>query len=426
MSNYNKVERVLIGDGVNIALPSATTTSTIAAGDLFLLNEAGAILVDSTASAAIPRSSGVYVAVGLGGGKIRLSSFIRGMYTSQYKGTKYAAPSEQVTYVGFDAVAGAGSIAVLDNTGYLLRVQQLDSRRIHGEKATKTDYSYTTPSTGSNIGNLAFSILDLATSSRFANLYAGSTDVAVEVVANATYTALSATATLTTVFGSPTVVASVSGHGLIPGSIVRIGGAGATFAVYTVKSVNGAIITLTTAYTGVSGTVVAAGVLTAIVGYGFKLTGLPLAPNVPIDLYQKVQFIASFGISADDSNSVATSTPIKMFVGSGYWELVKDDEYFAQGYIGITNRTLFPVKQSPTYYSRTATYNSVIITHNNVTGSNFQDNQENPLQTTIYIAQVGGTAATGEQSFAGTTTDFLAILNGYFATSVGFPAITIF
>lgn len=424
MSNYTRVERVMIGDGANAATPANTTLPTMAKGDLFLLDEFNNIVTTVTAAQALPKTGAVTVAMGLGGGNIRLSSRIRGMYTSAYVGRVYTAPTEQITYVGYNAVAGSGTISVADNTEYLLRVAYLDDRRIHGEKLTKDDYFYTTPVTGSSLSNLAFGILS-NTEQRYNDLPGGTGLISIEVVSNGTYTALAA-GTVSATNGSKIVIASSGSHGVVAGDTIRIGGSGATFGIYTVASVSGTTINLNNIYQGVTGTGLAAGKMTVITAFGFKLTGLAKTPNIPIDTYEKVAFKASFGVSTNDLDLVASTTTQNMTWGNGYWEQVKDSEYFAQGYLGITNRTLFPVKQANTYYVQGATYDTIVINHHAEERADFQDTQNNPLQTTIYIQQVTVPAASGEQAYSGGTTDFVAILNGYFSTVVGFPAITTF
>ncbi len=425
MSNYTRVERVLIGDGANAALPANTTLPTMAAGDLFLLDEQNNIVANVAAANAIPKAGVVKIAQGLGNGKIRLSSDIRGSYTSGYRGKVYAAPTEQITYVGYDPVANAGTIAVLDNTNYRLDVVYLDGRRIHGEQQTRDLFYYYTPLTGSSLVNLAFGI-QKATEIKFNTLPGGQGNVSVEVVTNGTYTSLATGATITATNGSKILTASNTTHALVAGDLVRIGGSPATNGVYQVESVAGATINLTTIYQGVSGTGLAAGEMSVVTAYGFKLTGIAVPTNIPFDTYTKVQFDASFGKSTDDLDYVTVTTTQKMFPGTGYWEQVKDAEYFAQGNLGVTNRTLFPVKQLSTYYVVGATYDTVVIEHYDEVRADFQDTQNNPIQTTIYIARVTVPAASGEQAGYTTVTDFVAILNGYFSTVVGFTAINTF
>jgi len=422
MSNYTRVGRVLIGDGANVALPANTTLQTISAGDLFVTDEGGNILANAAAAAAISRSAGVRVIQGTGPGKFVGSGLIRGMYTSGYRGGIYAAPSEQVSYLGFNAVAGTDNLAVLDNTEYQLTVAYLDGRRFHGEQQTRDVYHYKTPATGSSLSDLAFGILRQA-EQRYFPLSGGTNNVKIEVVSNGTYTV--SLTTLSVINGSATVTSSAA-SGYVAGDTIRIGGATAPFAVYTIKSVTGNVIVLNNIYAGPSATAVAYGKMTVITSYGFKLTGLAIAPNIPTDTYTKVQFDSSFGISTDNGNYVVATTTQKMFPGNGYWEQVKDAYFFAAGWLGVTNRTVFPIPQYASYYVQGANYDTIVIEHSDEVRGDFQDTQNNPLKTIIYIAQVTVPAATTEQAGYTTVTDFVAILNGYFATSVGFPAINTF
>jgi hypothetical protein len=423
MSNYTRVGLTLIGDGANVALPANTTLSTISAGDLFVTDENNNILANATASAAISRNAGVKIIQGTGPGKFISTDLIRGMYTSNYLGKVYSAPTEQITYVGYDSVANTGNLAVLDNTSYDLNVTLLDDRRIHGEQQTRSIYTYKTPLTGASLSDLAFGILRNS-EQRLLPLPGGTNYVKVEVVSNGTYT-VNAAGTLTVVTGS-NVVTSSAASGYVAGDVIRIGAGGSTFPIYTIQSVVGNTITLTNLYAGPSATAVVYGKMTVITAYGFKLTGLAVAPNIPTDTYTKVQFTASFGIATVDSNYVVVTTQQKVFYGQGYWEQVKDAQFFGQAYLGVTNRTLFPVVQQPTYYVVGATYDTVVIEYSSDTRADFQDTQNDPKKAIIYIAQVTVPAASGEQAGYTTATDFVAILNGYFSTTVGFPAINTF
>jgi hypothetical protein len=142
-------------------------------------------------------------------------------------------------------------------------------------------------------------------------------------------TALGASATLSVVKGSKYIVASASGHGLVSGDAVRIGGTATTDPVYVVDTVNGTEIKLTTVYTGTTASGVAGEELTALTGaFGLKFTGLTL-PHRTGKLAQDGQpFI--FAITLEGFGSTPLTTT-EAYAGNGTEKQVKELEFFLQG-----------------------------------------------------------------------------------------------
>ena len=119
MSNYNYVNRVLVGDGTNdvgtVSLP------TIKKGDLLFLDKAGNVISTNAGSAAVANCEEVSIALGVADGKARVSSPIQGNMVSAYEGVAFRAPAEKVIYVGYNGTANTG-LDVSASTEYKLRV----------------------------------------------------------------------------------------------------------------------------------------------------------------------------------------------------------------------------------------------------------------------------------------------------------------
>jgi hypothetical protein len=161
-------------------------------------------------------------------------------------------------------------------------------------------------------------------------------------------------------------------------------------------------------------------------GTTIVLTGLPMpectSTVTDIDKFSMVQFeayllyVTSKGYWAECTiTSKVTTGPT---YGSGTWESIRDMEKESWGYLGITNRTQFPVQLPDACVVKNATYDLIHIEHENDYLS--PDNQyvkNFPLLTTI--AFVVPTTGTQES-------EVLAKLNTWMASCAGsFNAVTV-
>ena len=137
MSNYNYVNRVLIGDGSN-TIPASLPL--IQKGDLVLLDEKGNVIPDNATAVALPKFSKVVVAAGIGSGVAILSSPIQGNTVSAYEGVGYTAPAEQVAYIGYDGADANKTIEATPSTEYRLRIEVLDDNRVNAMRQSLADY----------------------------------------------------------------------------------------------------------------------------------------------------------------------------------------------------------------------------------------------------------------------------------------------
>lgn len=428
MSNYNNVNRVLIGSGTNSG--AITHLSGITKGDLLLIDESKNVIATVAAAAALPRFEKVTIAAGIADGIAILSSPIQGNTVSKFEGLGKVTPSEQVVTLGYNGTASTSIPAVAD-TEYRLRVLIKDSARPNGMRQTIGDVNFT--AADNDKAKLAYSIAALFDQKDYGDNYM-SDKIKLERVSNGTYGATSGTAAVTVVKGST----KVSKTGITFGAVgvtgfVRIGGNTASDPVYgyTVDATDS--IKLDVAYKGASATL-AHGLVRFIAStgtvpteFGFKLTAIAQdsdvnrAANEPFDQYEFINFEAAFSTTDDLASGqvAATVTTVAGNPGQGYWKQVADREEAAKGYFGDTSKRRFYDKRINSVVDPAVEYDSVVITHADVQGGDFQGQYSAPLQTEIYIPD--GTAQ-GDDT-AGNN-KFLAKLNGFFGTKLGFAAIS--
>lgn len=419
MSNYNYVNRVLIGDGTNSG--AITSIAGIQKGDLFLLRENGTVVATNAAAAAIPRFERVCIASGIGPGIAILSSPIQGNYVSKYEGQSYVAPSQLTVVIGYNGNATTG-ISISGDTEYRLRVILKDSVRPNGQRMTLWDANYISPSAGATPASAVSSIMKMFYQKDQGHNFIGD-KVVLERTSNGVFTALTNNAS---VIQNSEVVASTA-HGLSAGDAVRIGGTTYLAPTYIVASVIDAnTFTLDIPYKGATATILAAniGELASPTEWGFKLTGLEQESfistgNTSVDEYEWINFDAVFSEASSRSvESVATTTVVtNLNPGQGFWKQVRDREEAAKGYLGDTSKRRFHDKRIESQVVVGTSYDSIVITHEDSMRGDFQDTYNAPLKTEIYIPD-------GSDQGLNSANNFLHILNGYFSTSVGFTAIT--
>ncbi|MBE3085295.1 MAG: hypothetical protein IMZ64_03635 [Bacteroidetes bacterium] len=156
-------------------------------------------------------------------------------------------------------------------------------------------------------------------------------------------------------------------------------------------------------------------------GTTIVLTGLPIPESTTglsdIDTFTMVDFDAFLLYIDTDGNWQSTVGVTKTVTdgtgttGSGTWEQVRDLEKECWGYLGITNRTHFPVQLPSACAVVSATYDLIQIEHDNDYLS--PDNQyvkNTPLTTTIALV----VPSSGAQE-----TNILAVLNPWMASTPG-------
>jgi len=393
MSNYNNVNRVLIGDGTNGAV---TNIKNIEAGDLVLLDQDFNAIPDVATAAALSKFKPVFIAAGTADGKAILSSPIHGNTVSAYEGADFAAPAELDVIVGYNGDAGTG-IVVDPSTEYRLRITILDDHRTHGMRTTLMDYNY-----------------------------AGGPNATAEdcVATIACYYAQKE-------YGQNFMHDKVRLLRVSDGKqYIRYSGTGPRSPILKVVEVIDAnTVKFDVPFNeGVNVTVPAAnvGILDTQTEFGFKLNGIPQeamlsrTPNEPWGRYEWINYKAFFGeAEATDFESAAQTTVVtELNPGNGYWKQVAFEEEQAKGYLGDTSKRRFDDKRIVSNVVVDEEYDVVNVIHHDIHRGDFQDTYNAPLKTTIYIPN---DSAQGDDTPG--NNEFLAILNAYFGTVVGFPLI---
>lgn len=421
MSNYNNVNRVLIGDGANVG--AITSIAGIQKGDLFLLSESGTVIATNAAAAALPKHEKVTIACGISSGVAILSSPIQGNTVSKYEGQSYVAPSELVVALGWDGTTSGSGISITAGTEYRLRVLIKDAHRFNGQRSSLGDVNYVAP-TGGTVSEALAKIAELYDQTDYSENYLKD-KVKLERISNGTFQA--ADNDVTVVKGSKVITFATAaeyntGTAFAVGDVIRLGGTGATVPVYVIEEVDGLNITLDVTYKGDSATIAAAnaGNIDTPTEWGFKLSGIAQEALLDgYDEYEWVNFDAVFSEAEDRAVESASAFKVLTAInpGQGYWKQVRDREEAAKGYFGDTSKRRFHDKRIVSLVSEGQAYDSVVITHADVHSGDFQDTYRAPLKTEIYIPD-------GADQGLNSGNNFLHILNGFFGTSVGFTALS--
>ena len=416
MSNYNNVNRVLIGDGANAG--AITKISGIQKGDLFILNEAGAIVATNAAALALPKHERITIAAGIAAGQAILSSPIQGNTTSKYEGKAYVAPSERVVILGYNGTGSTG-ISVSAGEDYRLRVAVKDSNRPNGQRTTLAADVVYPADTGATAASVAAGVACMYYQKDFGTNYAEG-KVKLERVSNGTRSAFPNTAAVE--LGSNIV--TITAHVLTVGTPIRLDVAahGVNSPVYIVSEVVDAnTIKIDAPYQGATGTIALAnsGSLATVTEWGFKLTGEPQSGLAGVDEYEWINFNAVFSAADAAISGAAVSTELTALnPGQGYYKQVRDREEAAKGYLGDTSKRRFDDNRIASVVVEGQAYDSVVISHANVIGGDMQDTYRAPLQTEIYIPD-------GSNQGLNSGNNFLHILNGFLgASNVGFANIS--
>jgi len=425
MSNYNNVNRVLIGDGTNSG--AITHISGIQAGDLALIDENNNIIATNAAAQALPRFEKVTIAAGIADGIAILSSPIQGNTVSKVEAKGFVEPAEQVVTLGYNGTAST-SIPAAADTEYRLRVLIKDSARPNGMRQTIGDVNYTAKD--ADKAKLAYAIAALFDQKDYGDNYM-SDKIKLERVANGTFANTANTAAV--VKGSTKVTKTSHGFGAVGVTgFVRIGGNAADTPVYGYTVISTGEIKLDVPYKGASATIAAANIRfiastgTVPTEWGFKLTALSIDSNVnraanePFDQYEWINFEAVFSTTDDLASGQEVATTTNSVVGNpgqGYWKQVADREEAAKGYFGDTSKRRFYDKRINSTVVVGTEYDSIVITHADVQKGDFQGEYSAPLQTEIFIPN-------GANQGLGTGNNFVHCLNGFFSTTLGFDAIS--
>jgi hypothetical protein len=353
------VEKVLVTNvtGAN----TGTSVATIVNGDILIFNRTwGTALTGTPTITSNTANDVIYISLGLapeGNMTMLTSDAIPVRNVTGYTLSTYVAPVEEVMTIPF------GTNVITSNSEYSFDIQYINSNfRVLQQKPMAERYSYVTTANATQ-AELAFAMAVRAGNDNNANRYRK-----VEVTSDGTFTASSGgAATMTQYSKTFTIVESsggandaglynADGSQMKVGDILKIGGTSATTPLYQITAVSGigtalATISISERYQATSGSVSAPNLLvqtTAATTYNLVITGLPIqptssSPNIPLDLYTKVNFtITLFEVNGPVVPAFTPTITTSLNWGIGYWEEVRDKEFLASGYLGVQNRTMFP------------------------------------------------------------------------------------
>lgn len=272
------------------------------------------------------------------GNPLRIGPLLKsGSYT--LKGAKYAAATEQITYIGHNAVTTTGEIDADDaNTSYHVTVIMENPNEVDRSQPRRIYGQYTTPATGAS-DSLSTAQLTLNLIKNFAKLK--DDNVLIERVCTGTETALG-TGVDNVVFtnGSTTVSATdiddaTTNAALAVGQAIRVGTA-ATSPVYLIVSIDTGANTLEldVPFQGATQTLADTAIkrVATPLLWGIRLTGIARSFDVAKNRNNyKVRFTVKI---SDSFNSTGVATPVKAFEGIGTPNQVAMDYYEASGFNG--------------------------------------------------------------------------------------------
>jgi hypothetical protein len=386
--DQNRVAKVLVTNttGAN----TGTSIPTIIDGDVLVLNKAMANLTGTPTPTSAANNESIYIALGIGAGKPRLSSEIKAGQIKSWKKLAYAAPVEQISTIGYNGATEA--LILLDSTSYKLSIS-LRNERHQFRAHLKTSYDYyvtTAASADEYVTALAF-IKKINADSKLAG-YGGVSRMLrarfqADLISNGDFTEFATTITSILTNGS-TLVTTGAAHGLVADAFVQY--RGITYKVLDAPTTT--TLTLDRAYTGVSETidpdtsVDLAGVLTTVTLFGIQIQGLPITTRysggVPLDEYQQCTFDVSLAPVNGSLDQQQVVTETASVVGQGFAEQVIDMEVHAMGWLGVTNRTLFPIDSFTPRAIKGNQYTLYVIEHYDTIDTG-QQVLSNPMLTVI-------------------------------------------
>lgn len=293
----------------------------------------------------------------------------------------YAAPAEQVDYIGYGPSATTSTIEEISNNLYVLHVTYKQDKEMWSEQANRRIYTYQSGDTPVDI-----TIAKSLTAQINADLFTG---VKAEIVVPTGTEGTFSIGSLAVVNGGTTVTGTA--HGRSVGDVVRLAGSGATNPVYIVTKVNSA--TSFEIHTPYQGTTIASGtgrVVTAYTYVGIKLTGIALPyTDKGIFKYNKVFWdlaLVNFG-------STPSYTATVMSKGNGSYYQVRDLEWFSSVSDGAYVTIGFPQSSGRNDADSTKTYNVLTIEYVN-TDDVYPVSGTKPSRGLVYVfAEVDGGGA---------------------------------
>lgn len=342
----------------------------------------------------------------------------------QYKGQAYEAPQQQVTYVGYDAVAGSGSFEVLNNNAYAMTLTFISDVTVPGIQGNyipvTTWYQSDASATQAEVCNGLYA-LQVAQLAKFPYPV-----ILSERVNSDVGTGTGQTATVTK--GSKTVTLTGATL-LVAGDYIRFG-TGVADPVYKVASQtnSGQNIVLDVPYQGDDATGVATERIDAATAnaanFGIKLTGI-LQPFVldsrPVD---KVEFNVGIMNSQGAASSTGVSTTQIATYGHGTEALITTQQADSSRNAGdFYGYAIFPYGKPMTTVVTGQHYSTLNI------GTKAQRGGLGNLTPNYQVANImvacaldGNVANTFDTNIKGAATSIVDVLDSLATNVAGLPA----
>lgn len=310
---------IVAKDIARTATVGALASPTSLADGEVVVTDAGNVILNSTDALTADR---IKIVQGRGATK---PLFETATFTAaeiyQYRGQAFEDAQQQVTYLGYDAVANAGSVEVLNNNAYAMTItfQEITVPGLQGSYVpVSVWYQSGASATQADVVNGLYN--NLVRQLSFFNLPV----ILAERVASAAGVDTTRTATVSQ--GSKTVTLTGT-SALVAGDYIRFGAA-VTDPVYKIASQTGSgqNLVLDQPYQAADATLVAAyriAAATLLAGdMGIKLTGIEqpfVLDSRPVD---KVQFNVGISNSQGAASSTTVSTTAIATYGHGTYALI--------------------------------------------------------------------------------------------------------
>lgn len=409
-----KDENTVATAGVNFATAVEAGTSGFGAGQVAIVDAEG--IVRTAASSTMTDYDYIWVVQSQGAGlPIIKSAPIPRLATTKAYGRAYAAATEQVDYIGYDAVGNTGSIAFTADEAIIVRASLKSNFYQFQDKEIHVIGDYTPDSTDTEAtvaAGLCKSLIQ--NSEKYVNI-----PFTVSRVHSAAGSATGAAAdTVVGVKGSKTVTITDTGSdastiAIAAGDYIRLGTAD-TAPVYKVTAstvgTGGGTLTLdialqesfsllgTTAYF-----ITAANA--ALGDFGIKLVGKAGKFEVGKFRYEKSKWVTT--IAGAGATTVVTTAASE---GNGTYSQIAEDEWFYQLGEGMhqSNIIQIPPVTMRSNVSATGTYNQYEIVFSDVSGGT--DILHNPVHyNQVKVAFNKLTSNVGGTEFEATLEEFLGI-----------------
>lgn len=344
-----------------------------------------------------------------------------------YSGKAYTAPTVQIDYIGYNAVTNTGDIDVINDNGYEILIQDINSAAYGSIGIGKFGF-YVSDSTATKAEiNDALAINLFQNTTRLVRKPFIVERVSSSAAGTNTTAGPGGTGTVTFTNGLTTVgISGTSGQdGLVAGAYIKFATAATdTGAVYKIASITATTIELDMPYQGTSGTLtfgLASSMTLAMYvagSVGIRLTGQ--AP-VFVSPASTEYYVNRWSVGLREFGSTTTTRTQGGTEGSGSYAQIASLEYFTIGNEGFIGRNSIPYITPRQSAVSTATYSLIDLEWDSVKTGQIFNQQANSKQLMLAFADGGS-----RQQLTGVVTSVQTVLNAWIGTATGlFPDLAL-